>query len=110
MWPGPSSRGILPYGAILLKREVQNRASIQSATLFITNEKDELDAEVLLSLREISDIEIIELVNDLNSSRFLCYAGASRIISPKTLLGTFIAQIASPPRKLVFPGAISLFG
>jgi voltage-gated potassium channel len=69
-----------------------------------------MDAEVILSLREISDIEIIELVNNLDSSRFLRYAGASKIISPKTLLGTFIAQIASPPKKNLFPGATRLFG
>ncbi|MDQ1261522.1 MAG: voltage-gated potassium channel [Euryarchaeota archaeon] len=91
-------------------REVLLRANLHSARLFITNEKDELDAEVILSIREISDIEIIELVSDLTSSRFLSYAGASRIISPKTMLGTFLAQIASPPKDDVFPGAIQLFG
>lgn len=92
------------------EREVLLRADLHSARLFITNEKDELDAEVILSVREISDIEIIELVSDLASSRFLGYAGASRIISPKTMLGNFLAQIASPPRDRVFPGAVHLFG
>lgn len=92
------------------EREVLLRANLHSARLFITNEKDELDAEVILSVREISDIEIIELVSDLASSRFLSYAGASRIISPKTMLGAFLAQIASPPKENVFPGAIHLFG
>jgi voltage-gated potassium channel len=92
------------------EREVLSRASISSARLFITNEDDELNAEVILTLRESFDIEIIALVGDLTRSRFLSYAGASRIISPKTLLGTFIAQITSPPKKCVFPGAIQLFG
>ena len=90
--------------------EVQRRASISSARLFIANENDELNAEVILTLREISDIEIIALVGDLTRSRFLRYAGASRIISPKTLLGTFIAQITSLPMRNVFPGSIQLFG
>jgi voltage-gated potassium channel len=90
--------------------EVQRRASISSARLFIANESDELNAEVILTLREISDIEIIALVDDLARSRFLRYAGASRIISPKTLLGTFIAQITSLPMRNVFPGSIQLFG
>ena len=92
------------------EREVLMRANILSARLFVTNEKDELDAEVILSIREISDIEIIEMVSDLVSSRFLRYAGASRIISPKTMVGTFLAQIASPPEEKVFPGAVHLFG
>ena len=90
--------------------EVLQRASVSSARLFIANENDELNAEVILTLREISDIEIIALVDDLTRSRFLKYAGASRIISPKTLLGTFIAQITSLPMKNVFPGSIQLFG
>jgi Trk K+ transport system NAD-binding subunit len=91
------------------EREVLMRANIDSARLFITNESDELDAEVILSLKEISNIEIIEIVNDLSSSRFLRYAGASRIISPKTILGVFIAQIASPPKENIFPGAVGIF-
>jgi voltage-gated potassium channel len=89
--------------------EVLNRANISSARLFITNETDELDAEVILSIRAISEIEIIEIVTDLNRVRFLCYAGASRTISPKTLVGTLIAQIALPPKN-VFPGSMPLFG
>lgn len=92
------------------RSEVQRRACISSARLFIANENDELNAEVILTLREISAIEIIALVDDLTRSRFLRYAGASRIISPKTLLGTFIAQITSLPMKNVFPGSIQLFG
>lgn len=91
------------------EREVLMRANIDSARLFITNESDELDAEVILSLKEISNIEIIEIVSDLSSSRFLRYAGATRIISPKTILGVFIAQIASPPKENIFPGAVGLF-
>ncbi len=92
------------------EEEVLQRANISSARLFIANETEEMNAEVILTLREISDIEIIALVDDQTRSRFLKYAGASRIISPKTLLGTFIAQITSPPLKDVFPGAIRLFG
>jgi voltage-gated potassium channel len=108
------ARGIYQEYPVILgdpsEREVLSRASIGSARLFIANENDELNAEVILTLRESSDIEIIALVGDLTRSRFLSYAGASRIISPKTLLGTFIAQITSPPRRGVFPGAIQLFG
>ncbi len=92
------------------ERDVLSRASVSSARLFIANETEELNADVILTIREVSDIEIIALVDDLARARFLSYAGASRIISPKTLLGTFIAQITAPPKKNVFPGAIQLFG
>lgn len=85
------------------------RAGINSARLFIANEREGLNADVILAVRDISDIEIIALVDDLEGSRFLAYAGASRIISPKMLLGKFLAQISAPPKKDVFPGAIELF-
>lgn len=92
------------------ERDVLRRANISAARLLIANEKDEQNAEVILSAREISEINVIAIVDDLTRSRFLCYAGATRIISPKTLLGTFIAQITSPPKRKSFPGAIKLFG
>lgn len=98
LWGDPSERGVLM------------RANIRASRLLIANENDELNAEVILTVREISEIDIIAIVDDLTRSRFLCYAGASRIISPKTLLGTFIAQITSPPKRNTFPGAIQLFG
>lgn len=91
-------------------KEVLKRSGIDSARLFIANEKEELNADVILTLRDISDVELIALVDDLSRSRFLSYAGASRVISPKTLLGTFIAQITTPPKKNIFPGALHLFG
>jgi Trk K+ transport system NAD-binding subunit len=86
------------------------KANIGAARLFIANESEELNAEVIMTVRELSEIDIIALVEDLSRSRFLSYAGASRIISPKTLLGTFLAQITSPPKKNIFPGAVQLFG
>lgn len=90
--------------------EVLRRASISSARLIIANENDELNAEIILTLRDISDIETIVLVNDLTRFRPLRYTEASRIISPKTLLGTFIAQITSLPIRNVFSGSIQFFG
>ena len=98
IWGDPSERGVLI------------NANIGYARLLIANERDEANANIVLTVREISDIEVIALVEDLGKSRFLSYAGASRILSPKTLLGTFIARITSPPKAGVFPGEVHLFG
>lgn len=92
------------------ERDVLINANIHHARLLIANERDAANADIVLTVREISDIEVIALVEDLGRSRFLRYAGASRIISPKTLMGTFIARITSPPKKGIFPGAVPLFG
>lgn len=98
VWGDPSDRVVIL------------NANIHQAKMLIANESDELNADVILTAREISGVETLALVEDLNRSRFLSYAGASRVVSPKTLLGTFLAQIASPPREGVFPGAVQLFG
>lgn len=92
------------------EKSVLAGANIRSAKLLIANERDERNAEIALTAREISEVEVVALAEDLARARFLSYAGASRTISPKSLLGTFIAQITSPPRKGVFPGAVKLFG
>jgi voltage-gated potassium channel len=88
---------------------VLKSAGIGSARLLVANEREEQNAEVILTARSVSDVELIALVDDLTQARFQKYAGASRTISPKTILGTFLAQITLPPKKNVFPGAIQLF-
>ncbi len=85
------------------------KAGVNSARLLIANEKEELNADVILAARSISDVQVIALVDGHVQSRFLSYAGASRTVSPKMLLGKFLAQITAPPKKNVFPGAIKLF-
>ncbi|OPX77510.1 MAG: Calcium-gated potassium channel MthK [Methanosaeta sp. PtaB.Bin039] len=92
------------------ERQVLENSHIHSCQLIILNYNDEANADILLTVREMSNKEVIVMVEDLSRSRFLSYAGASRVISPKTLLGTFLAQITSPPREGVFPGSVQLFG
>ncbi len=92
------------------EKEVLLNANIRTARLVIANERDELNADIILTVREISGIEVVALAEDVARARFLSYAGASRTISPKMLLGNFIAQIISPSRSGVFPGAFKLFG
>lgn len=90
-------------------REVLINANLEHARLFIANETEELNAEAVMAVRDISNIEVIALVDDLARCQILSYAGASREISPKTLLGNFIAQIAVPSKRQLLPGAIPLF-
>lgn len=90
-------------------RAVLVNANIEHARLFIANETEELNAEAVMAVRDISNIEVIALVDDLARCQILSYAGASRAISPKTLLGNFIAQIAVPSKRQLLPGAIPLF-
>lgn len=90
---------------------VLRNANISTARMVMVNYTDEVNADVVLTIREISGVEIIAMVEDLRHSRFLSYAGASRVLSPKTMLGTFVAQISTPScGECFFPGAVQLFG
>ncbi|MCX8207315.1 MAG: NAD-binding protein [Methanothrix sp.] len=91
--------------------QVLRNANISTARMVMVNYTDEINADIVLTVREVSDVEIIAMVEDLRHSRFLSYAGASRVLSPKTMLGTFVAQISTPScGGCVFPGAVQLFG
>ncbi len=89
---------------------VLRNARISSARAVIANYADEVNADIVLTIREISGIEVIAMVEDLRNSKFLSYAGASRVLSPKTMLGTFVAQISHPSCSgSLLPGAVQLF-
>lgn len=91
--------------------EVLRNAGVSTARMVMVNYTDEVNADIVLTVREVSSVEIIAIVEDLRHSRFLSYAGASRVLSPKTMLGTFVAQISIPScGECVFPGAVQLFG
>lgn len=91
--------------------QVLRNAGISTARMVMVNYSDEINADIVLTIREVSGVEIIAMVEDLRHSRFLSYAGASRVLSPKTMLGTFVAQISTPScGECVFPGAVQLFG
>jgi Trk K+ transport system NAD-binding subunit len=92
------------------EKDVLERAGAGTSRLFIANEREELNAEVILTVKEMTRARIIALADDLTKAPFLSCAGAARVVSPKTLLGAFVAHIATPPEKGVFPGAIKLFG
>jgi voltage-gated potassium channel len=67
-------------------------AGIKRAKILIANKNDEENASIILSAREICDVEIIAVVEDLKKADYLRYAGATRVISPKTLLGRYIGR------------------
>lgn len=67
-------------------------AGIIRAKMLIANKSDEENAIIILSTRELCDVQTIAIVEDLKKADYLRYAGATRVISPKTLLGTYIGR------------------
>ena len=79
------------------EEEVLDASGICRARLLIANQSDEMNASIILTAKEFCNIEILAIVNDKNNSDYLKYAGANRVVSPKSLLGTFIGRKAIEP-------------
>ena len=77
--------------------QVFENANINSARIVIANKSDEENANIVLTARGFTDIEIIAIVEDLSNAKYLKYAGASRVVSPKSLIGRFIGKKAVDP-------------
>jgi len=71
----------------------------------ITNESDEMSANIILTAREMSDLKIIAILEDLSKREYLEYAGASNVIAPKSMLGSFIGRKAVDPTVSHLVGA-----
>ena len=79
------------------KEDVLAAAGICRARLLIANQNDEKNASIILTAKESCNIELLAIVNDKSNSDYLKYAGANRVISPKSLLGSFIGRKAVAP-------------
>ena len=84
-------------------------SNILSASMLITNQSDEKNAGIILTAKEICDIKIIALVEGVARSGYMKYAGADRVISPKTLFGTYIGRKAIDPLTDHLAGATKFF-
>ncbi|MCL7415172.1 MAG: potassium channel protein [ANME-2 cluster archaeon] len=79
------------------EEKVLEVAGVCRARLLIANKSDEKNASIILTAKEICNIEVLAIVNNKGNSDYLKYAGADRVISPKSLLGSFIGRKAIEP-------------
>ncbi|HJH32514.1 MAG TPA: potassium channel protein [Methanosarcinaceae archaeon] len=77
--------------------QVLENASIDAAKIVITNKSDEENANIVLTAREFTDVEVIAIIEDTSKAKYLKYAGASKVVSPKSLIGRFIGKKAVDP-------------
>ncbi len=84
-------------------------SNILSAKMLIANQSDEKNAEIILTAKELGRIEVIALVENISRAGYLKFAGADRVISPKTLFGTYIGRKAIDPLTDHLAGATKFF-
>lgn len=84
-------------------------SNICSGRILIANQNDEKNAAIILTAKELCDIKVISLVEDVAKAGYLKYAGADQVISPKTLFGTYIGRKAVDPLTDHLAGATQFF-
>jgi Trk K+ transport system NAD-binding subunit len=68
-------------------------ASVDRARAVVIDAGDESNATIALSVREVApDVHTVSYVEDPDHREYLEYAGADRVISPRTVLGESIAN------------------
>ncbi|MDM7918595.1 MAG: NAD-binding protein [Methanosarcina sp.] len=81
------------FGAPSDKQTLIN-AGIEKAIILIANKSDERNANIVLTAREFQHLNIIAIVEDRSNSKYLKYAGADTVVSPKSMFGQFIGRKA----------------
>lgn len=96
------------YGLVSEEETLRN-ANIKEARFLIANRSDEMNANIVLTARNISDVNIIAIVEDRANKKYLKYAGATSVVSPKELFGRFIGRKAADPFVNRLTGATEFF-
>jgi Trk K+ transport system NAD-binding subunit len=71
-----------------------NNAYIRHACNVVVDEDERTAATIILGIREMTDARIIAVVDKLSFDRYLRYAGAEYILSPKHVTGQILARDA----------------
>jgi voltage-gated potassium channel len=82
---------------------------IEKASFVLVNRSDEENANIILTVRSMSEIKIIAIAEDRANKKYMKYAGATSVISPKELFGRFIARKAADPFLRRLTGATEFF-
>lgn len=96
------------FGSPSDKQTLMN-AGIEKAKLLIANKSDERNANIVLTAREFRYINIIAIVEDQSNSRYLKYAGADTVVSPKSMFGQYIGKKAMDRLVSRVTGATEIF-
>lgn len=96
------------FGSPSDKQTLMN-AGIEKAKLLIANKSDERNANIVLTAREFQYVNIIAIVEDQSNSRYLKYAGADTVVSPKSMFGEFIGRKAMDRLVSRVTGATEIF-
>ncbi len=104
-----SYKGIPCIFGIPSDKQTLVNAGIEKARLLIANKSDERNANIVLTAREYRHLSIIAIVEDRLNMKYLKYAGADTVVSPKSMFGQFIGKKAMDRLVSRVTGATEIF-
>jgi len=104
-----SYKGIPCIFGVSSDKQTLLNAGIEKARLLIANKSDERNANIVLTAREFQHLNIIAIVEDRSNSKYLKYAGADTVVSPKSMFGQFIGKKAMDRLVSRVTGATEIF-
>ena len=90
-------------------KQTLTNAGVEKARILIANKSDEKNANIVLTARESQHLNIIAIVEDSSNSKYLKYAGADMVVSPKSMFGQFIGKKAMDRLVSRVTGATEIF-
>lgn len=96
------------FGVPSDKQTLKN-AGIEKARLLIANKSDETNANIVLTAREFDHLTIIAIVEMRSNEKYLKYAGADTVVSPKSMFGQFLGKKAMDRLVSRVTGATEIF-
>ncbi|ADE36822.1 potassium channel family protein [Methanohalophilus mahii] len=97
------------YGRATEDKTLEN-ARIKNARFLIANRSDEENASIVLTASNLADTYIISVAEDSANIKYLKYAGAKRVVSPKLVLGRFLGKKGLDPYVRGLGGATAFLG
>ncbi len=94
---------------IATKDETLKNANIEKARFLIANRSDEENANIVLTATNLADVYVIAIAEEISNVKYLKYAGAERVVSPKLVLGRFLGNKAVDPCSGSLGDATSFF-
>ncbi|MDY6930580.1 MAG: NAD-binding protein [Halobacteriota archaeon] len=80
------------------ERKVLENACLSKARTLVANRGGEENASIILTASKLTEAKMIALVDDMAMERYLDYAGASVVLSPRQMLGTYMGRHALSPQ------------
>lgn len=89
--------------------ETLKNANIEKARFLIANRTDEENANIVLTATNLAQLYVIAVAEEISNVKYLKYAGAKRVVSPKLVLGRYLGKKALDRCSKNLTDAINFF-